>query len=129
MKRYLVNFLIIAGLLLMAFSMFFPVLSLAESGGATPAEPFDWVQLLTIPGAVAATLLIVQYAKFPIDKVWKIPTRWVVLLIAFGLMTLAKYASGGILPMDWPLLVVNSFIVALSAMGAYEVTFAKGTNK
>lgn len=129
MKRYLVNFLIIAGLLLMAFSMFFPVLSLAESGGATPAEPFDWGQLLTIPGAVAVTLLIVQYCKMPLDKVWKIPTRALVLIISFGVMALAKHGTGGIAPMDWPLLIMNSFIVALSAMGTYELTFAKGVIK
>ena len=124
------KFLILIGLVLMAFLVIFPIFISASAESSTDvSQPFDWAQLLTIPGAVAATLLIVQYAKFPLDKVWRIPTRWVVLVIAFGLMTLAKYASGGILPMDWPLLVVNSFIVALSAMGAYEVTFAKGVDK
>ena len=124
------KFLVLIGLVLMVFLVVFPIFISASAETATDvSQPFDWAQLLTIPGAVAATLLVVQYAKFPLDKVWKIPTRWVVLFIAFGLMTLAKYASGGILAMDWPLLVVNSFIVALSAMGAYEVTFAKGASK
>ena len=40
-----------------------------------PTEPFTWEYLATIAGATAATLLIVQQLKLPLDKLWKIPTR------------------------------------------------------
>lgn len=121
--------LALVGLTLMAFAIFFPILVQAES---TPGvdQPYDWLRLLTMPGAVAATLLIVQYFKMPLDSVKKIPTRWVVLIIAFGVLALAKAATdGGIALMDWPLLAINTFLVASSAMGTYELTFAKGAPK
>lgn len=93
---------------------------------APPADaPYTWEQLLTIPGAIAATLLIVQYLKLPLDKVWRVPTRFVVLLIAFGLMAVAQAMIRGLTWPDVPLVAVNAFVVALAAMGAYEVTFAK----
>jgi uncharacterized membrane protein len=119
--------IILLGLGLMAFLVIFPIFisASAEATVSEPTEPFDWSQLLTIPGAIAATLLIVQYCKMPLDKVWKIPTRLLVLIIALGLMTLAKYATAGVTLMDWPLLLVNAFTVALSAMGAYEVFMGK----
>jgi hypothetical protein len=88
-------------------------------------EPYSWAQIATIPGAIAATLLIVQYLKFPLDRVWKIPTRWLVLVIAFGLMALARGMTEGLQWSDLPLLVINAFVVALAAMGAYEVSFGR----
>ena len=88
-------------------------------------EPYAWEQLATIPGAIAATLLIVQYLKFPLDKVWKIPTRFLVLIIAFGLMTLARGMIQDLRWIDVPLIAINAFVVALAAMGAYEVSFRK----
>ena len=38
-------------------------------------EPLTWTYLATIAGAAAFTLLVVQFLKAPLDKVWKIPTR------------------------------------------------------
>jgi hypothetical protein len=84
--------------------------------------PYTWEQLATIPGAIAATLLIAQYLKFPLDRVWKIPTRFLVLIIAFGLMTLARGMVQNLNWIDVPLIAVNAFVVALAAMGAYEVS-------
>jgi hypothetical protein len=91
----------------------------------TDEQPYTWEQLATIPGAIAATLLIVQYLKFPLDKVWKIPTRFLVLIIAFGLMTLARGMVEDLRWIDVPLIAINAFVVALAAMGAYEVSFKK----
>ncbi len=87
--------------------------------------PYSWEQIATIPGAIAATLLIVQYLKMPLDKVWKVPTRYWVLLIAFGLLAVAQSMIRGLTWPDVPLVAVNAFVVALAAMGAYEVSFAK----
>ena len=87
--------------------------------------PYDWAQIATIPGAIAATLLIVQYLKLPLDKVWKIPTRYWVLLIAFGLLAIAQSMIRGLTWPDVLLVAINAFVVALAAMGAYEVSFAK----
>lgn len=86
---------------------------------------YTWEQLATVPGAIAATLLIAQYLKFPLDKVWKIPTRFLVLIIAFGLMTLARGMVQDLRWIDVPLIAINAFVVALAAMGAYEVSFKK----
>ena len=92
---------------------------------AAEQEPYAWEQIATIPGAIAATLLIVQYLKLPLDKVWKIPTRLLVLIIAFGLMTLARGMVEDLRWIDIPLIAINAFVVALAAMGAYEVSFKK----
>jgi hypothetical protein len=102
----------------------------AGDGGAIVAPqqtqaPYTWEQIATIPGAIAATLLIVQYLKLPLDRAWKIPTRWLVLVIAFGLLTLARGMTQGLQWIDLPLLVINAFVVALAAMGAYEVSFGR----
>ena len=90
-----------------------------------PTEPVSWEQLATIGGAAMATLLIVQLLKLPLDKVWKIPTRIIVFVIAFVVLILATYFTQGLSWNTALLTVINAVIVALTAMGAYEMTFAK----
>lgn len=90
-----------------------------------PMEPFSWASIATIAGATAATLLVVQLLKLPLDKVWKIPTRIWVYIISLVLMLAATHFTSGL---DWSaacLTAVNAVIVALSAMGAYEMTFGR----
>jgi len=99
--------------------------SVAVAEGELPADPLDWNQLATIGGATMITLLIVQLLKLPIDKVWKIPTRIVAYVIALIVMLLATYFTTGITLSNALLAAVNAVIVALAAMGSYEVTFAK----
>ena len=99
--------------------------SVAMAEGELPTEPFSWEQLVTIAGATLATLLIVQLLKLPIDKVWKIPTRIVAYLIALVIMILATYFTTGLTWDNAILAAVNAVIVALAAMGSYELTFAK----
>lgn len=103
--------------------MFLPVVALAE--GELPTEPFTWAQLATIAGATAAVLLIVQLLKLPLDKVWKIPTRIVVYIISLILLLLATMFTDGLTVQTGLLTAVNAVIVALAAMGAYEMTFRK----
>ena len=90
-----------------------------------PTEPVSWDQLATIAGAAMATMLIVQLLKLPIDKVWKIPTRIIVFLIAAVVMLLATYFTKGLTWNTALLTLMNAVIAALTAMGGYELTFAK----
>lgn len=90
-----------------------------------PTEPVTWAQLATIGGAALATLLIVQLLKLPLDKVWKIPTRIIVFVISFIVLILATYFTQGLTWNTALLTVINAVIVALTAMGGYEMTFKK----
>ena len=90
-----------------------------------PTNPVSWDQLATIGGAAMATMLIVQLLKLPLDKVWKIPTRIVVFVIAFIILILATYFTQGLAWDTAILTIINAVIVALTAMGGYELTFKK----
>ena len=123
---------IIALVILILFLL--PVVAMAEAivevateivAAEIPTQPVTWAQLATIGGAAMATMLIVQLLKLPLDKVWKIPTRIIVFLIAAIVLILATYFTQG-LTWDTALLtVINAVIVALTAMGGYELTFHK----
>lgn len=111
-------------MLLVLISMtLLPIAAIAE--GELPVDPFTWEQLATIAGATLATLLIVQLLKLPIDKVWKIPTRIIAYFIALIVMIAATYFTQGLTWSNVGLAIMNAVIVALSAMGAYELTFRK----
>ena len=117
MKKLLFCFLLLTALLLAC--------SVAFAEGELPTQPFDWDQLATIAGATVAVLLIVQLLKLPIDKIWKIPTRIVVYVIALIILLLATWFTVGLTVQTGLLTAVNAVIVALAAMGAYELTFRK----
>ena len=104
-----------------------PIVAIAE--GELPMDPFTWEQLATIAGATLATLLIVQLLKLPLDKVWKIPTRIVAYVIALIVMVLATHFTVGLTWSNVALSALNAVIVALSAMGAYEMTFRISDDK
>lgn len=90
-----------------------------------PGEPLTWAYLATIAGAAAATLLVVQFCKIQLDKVWKIPTRLFVYIVALVFMLLGTSFTTG-LTLDTVLLTaVNALVAAITAYGAYEVTFKK----
>ena len=126
MKKIIV-FLLLALLMLPAMAGAEALVEVATEVVASeiPTQPVTWEQLATIGGAALATLLIVQLLKLPLDKVWKIPTRIVVFFIAFVVLILATYFTQGLSWNDALLTVINAVIVALTAMGAYELTFAK----
>lgn len=117
MKKIIYCLLLIMALVLMC--------SVAMAEGELPTDPFSWEQLATIAGATLATLLVVQLLKLPIDKIWKIPTRIVAYVIALVVMLLATHFTVGITWSNGILAAVNAIIVALAAMGSYEITFAK----
>ena len=79
---------------------------------------YSWEALSTSAGCSAAVLLIMQYLKEYLPE-W-LPTRLAVLALAFTLLTGAWLFGGDCRFSDIPLLIVNSFTIALAAMGAYE---------
>ena len=88
-------------------------------------EPLTWAYLATITGAAAFTLLIVQFFKAPLDKVWKIPTRVFAYVISLMIMLVATAFTTGLTADSVLLVASNAFIAAMTAYGAYEITFAK----
>lgn len=90
-----------------------------------PTEPFTWQYLATIAGAAAFTLLVVQFFKVPLDKVWKIPTRVLAYMISLITMLVATGFTTGLDAQTILLAAANAFISALISYGAYELTFAK----
>ena len=116
------------------FALLIPFAALAEAlvevatevvAAEIPTQPVTWEQLATIGGAAMATMLIVQLLKLPFDKVWKIPTRIIVFVISFAVLITATYFTHGLSWNTALLTVINAVIVALTAMGGYELTFKK----
>lgn len=99
--------------------------AVTDAPAAAPTDPFSWEYLVTIAGAAAFTLLVAQFLKFPLDKVWKVPTRIVVYIIALAVMLIATAFTTGLTAQNTLLACVNAFVAALTAMGGYEITFAK----
>ena len=100
-----------------------PVCAFAEETGA--AQAYTWETLGTMAGATAATLMIVQLIKAPLDRIWKIPTRLAVYMVALVILLAAQAFTGGLDAQGIALAIVNAAMVALSAYGSYELTFAK----
>jgi len=106
-----------------ALMLLLPANALAEEAGGIQAH--SWESLGTMAGATAATLMIVQLIKAPLDRIWKIPTRLVVYLVALAILLAAQAFTQGLDAQGLALAAVNAAMVALSAYGSYEVTFAK----
>ena len=144
MKASFSMFLVVLFLMVLAVSILFmlPMWAQAEDAGwlavadipeavSTAEEKppnegaYSWLYLATVAGATAATLLIVQFLKVPLDMVWKIPTRLLVYLIALVIMLVAQYFTDGLTVEKAALAFINAFVVALAAYGSYELTFSK----
>lgn len=103
-----------------------PMLAMAEGEtAAIPTEPFTWAQLASIAGATAFVLLVVQFLKVPLDRVWRVPTRVFTYILSLAVMLVATGFTVGLTVENACMAAVNAFIVALSAYGAYELTFKK----
>lgn len=123
---------------LVILSLCLPVMALAEGAPAAdvpavqpavPAAGYDWTALAGVAGATAFTLLVVQFIKAPLDKLWHIPTRVIVYLIAFATLLIAQVFTVGFTIDGLALTAVNAVIAGSAAMGAYELTFAKTDGK
>lgn len=93
------------------------------------SDYLTWQFLGTMAGAVAATTLIVQFLKMPLDKVWKVRTRFVVYFIALIILFAVEFFTGKVTPERAALIILNAIIVATAAMGTYEATFKNLENK
>ena len=126
MKKLICVFLLLLFLLpVAAFAEALVEVATEVVASEIPTNPVSWDQLATIGGAAMATMLIVQLLKLPLDKVWKIPTRIIVFVIAFIILILATYFTQGLAWDTAILTIINAVIVALTAMGGYELTFKK----
>jgi len=85
---------------------------------------YTWETLGTTAGCSAAVLLVTQYVKEYMPD-W-LPTRLLVLILsALFLVGAWLFGAGARELADVPLLLVNAFVVALAAMGAYETALKK----
>lgn len=112
-------------LLTLALLMPFGMARAEATPDVSNGDPFTWAYLASIAGTAAFALLFVQFFKVPLDRVWKIPTRVFVYIICLITMLVATAFTSGLTVQTALLSAVNAVLAALSAMGAYEVTFAK----
>ena len=81
--------------------------------------------LATFAGMVVVVNLIVQFLKPLIDSVKKIHTRYLVWVIAIILSVTVQAITGAFTAETITLLILNSVLITLTAMGTYEVTLKK----
>jgi uncharacterized membrane protein len=85
----------------------------------------EWITLSslgTFGGAVFAVTLISQFLKDVVDKYTHLPTRFMVLLIAWAVLLGHRFVlTGNLAFADVFLDLLNGFLVALAAMGAHSV--------
>jgi len=90
-----------------------------------PAAGFvSWEILGTFGGALAATVAIVQLIKKPIDTLIKIPTNYLVYIVALMLLIAAQAfvpGLGGFAPSRIVLCLVNAVYVSLAAMKSFDL--------
>ena len=91
----------------------------------TAGGPASWDALVTVGGSGLMTLLIVQFIKAPLDRVWKPPTALVAYLIALAILTAANAMTAGLTLGTFLLCMLNAIFAATSAMGMYEKTFRR----
>jgi len=87
-----------------------------------PSEFFTLETLATLAGMVAAVTLIVQFTK-GIIKQWfsDYAVRLYTLIVAMVIMGFVLYVQGDLTAEAIGLGVINSFLVAVTSMGTYEV--------
>ena len=76
--------------------------------------PLTWSYLATIAGAAAFTLLIVQFFKAPLDKVWKIPTRVFAYMVSLAVMLIATAFTSGLTAENVLLVAANACLLYTS---------------
>lgn len=81
---------------------------------------FTYASLGTLAGAVAATVLVVIFAK-GVGPLKRLSTRCLVVLVAEGIVFLTNVAAGNLTIMNVPLCIINGLLVAASAMGSWQI--------
>jgi hypothetical protein len=88
-------------------------------------ELLTWEFLGTFAGATLVVSLLVQFFKLQVDKVWKIPTKYLVYILSVFVLVLAQIFGGTFSASNLVITFFNAFGVTLSAMGFYDITFKK----
>lgn len=126
MKNLRPTFLLLA-ILLCCLAL--PIMSFAE-----PLLPEDvgsfffWELIGTYAGAVAVVVFIVQLLKLPIDRIWHIPTQYVVYVVSLAVLLLAQAfipSLGGLTWQNGILCAFNAILVALLAMSTYSIAIER----
>ena len=83
---------------------------------------FTWDQLNTYAGATIAVILFVQFTK-DLPGIKSIPTRiWAYIISAVLLVLSTLFTVSPITPSVILLCLINSVIVAMAAIGGYDIT-------
>jgi hypothetical protein len=110
--------------MLSVFSINYAMNAKTNTGGF-----MTWESLGTMAGSVTATTLIVQFLKVPLDKIWKIHTRYVVYFIAFLILFFVELFNGHITLESIVLIALNAVAVSMASIVTYETTFKKVESK
>ena len=66
--------------------------------------------------------LLVQFLKPLIDKIKKVPTRYVVWVLALALSVIYKWIDGEFTVETIFVMLINTIVITLAAMKSYELT-------
>jgi len=67
-----------------------------------------------------ATVLVVEFLK-NLGPLKLLPTRWLVLAVATGVVVVTNIATGNFALQDVPLYFLNAMLVAASVIGSWQV--------
>ena len=86
-----------------------------------PDSFFDWQMLGTYAGATLAVMVIVEFTK-ELPGIKAIPTRLWAYFMAVVLLILSAVFTGKVDAPTVFLCLVNAVIVAMAAVGGYDIT-------
>ena len=86
-----------------------------------PDSFFDWPSLGTYAGATLAVMVVVEFTK-ELPGIKAIPTRLWAYIVAVALLVLSTVFTGNIDAPTVFLCFVNAVIVAMAAVGGYDIT-------
>lgn len=85
----------------------------------------EWISLATLGtfgGVVFAVTLICQFLKGAVDRLGKLPTRLLVLLLSWAILLGRRYIMQGAIGFEgFYLDLLNGLLVAVSAMGTHAL--------
>lgn len=88
-----------------------------------------WEFIGSFAGMIAVVTLLIEFLKLPLDKVWKIPTRFLVYAISVVLLFVTEYFTKGITVDNIPLLLLNGVLITMASMGLYDGVVKKIEDK
>ena len=88
------------------------------------ATYFTWETLATLTGATAATVVVVNVMR----AAFQIDARWMALVVALCINASVWLFTGGAVE-DFPLAILNSFVVYAAATGLNQVAGAMTDNR